>query len=174
MKTEYTGIRRSAASVGITSLVLIFVMLCLLTFSVLSLVSARADLRLSQRSAARTSAYYDAENRASDILLSVIENTEACLAEAGGSEAAFCAEIRERLDGQDGILFTDEHTLCYEVPLESEQLLCVSLELSFNPYEDGCHYRILEWRTESVHEWETDEPLPLLDQETLSDMLLED
>ena len=35
----------SFSSIGITSLVLIFVMLCLLTFSVLSLVTARADLR---------------------------------------------------------------------------------------------------------------------------------
>ena len=47
--------KRSAASVGITSFVLIFVMLCLLTFSVLSLATARADLRLSRRSADRTS-----------------------------------------------------------------------------------------------------------------------
>ena len=62
----------SFSSIGITSLVLIFVMLCLLTFSVLSLVTARADLRLSQKNAERTSAYYDAENRANDILLSVI------------------------------------------------------------------------------------------------------
>ena len=64
--------KRSAASVGITSFVLIFVMLCLLTFSVLSLATARADLRLSRRSADRTSAYYDAENRANDILLDII------------------------------------------------------------------------------------------------------
>ena len=44
---------RSPVSIGISSLILIFVMLCLLTFSVLSLVSARADMRLSQRSADR-------------------------------------------------------------------------------------------------------------------------
>ena len=54
---------RSAISVGTTTLVLIFVLLCLLTFSVLSLVSARANMRLSQKSADRTTAYYEAENR---------------------------------------------------------------------------------------------------------------
>ena len=69
MNTGSTENRRSVTSVGITSLALIFVMLCLLTFSVLSLVSARADMRLSQRSARRTTAYYDAENQANDIYL---------------------------------------------------------------------------------------------------------
>ena len=76
--------RRSVTSIGITSFVLIFVMLCLLTFSVLSLATARADLRLSQRSADRTTAYYDAENQANDILLGIISCMEDCLSETGG------------------------------------------------------------------------------------------
>lgn len=173
MNTGSTENRRSVTSVGITSLALIFVMLCLLTFSVLSLVSARADMRLSQRSARRTTAYYDAENQANDILLAVISELEDCRAEAA-AENSFYAQIRERLDGQNGISFTDSRILCYEVPLESEQLLHVVLELSYEPYEDGSHYRILEWRTESTHEWETDETLPLLDEDALSDMLTED
>ena len=173
MNTESTENRRSVTSVGITSLALIFVMLCLLTFSVLSLVSARADMRLSQRSARRTTAYYDAENQANDILLAVISGLEDCRAEAE-AESSFYAQIWERLDGQNAISFTDSPSLCYEVPLESEQLLHVVLELSYEPYEDGSHYRILEWRTESTHEWETDKTLPLLDEDALSDMLMED
>ena len=39
---------KSIISTGTTSIVLIFVMLSLLTFSVLSLVSAQANLRLSR------------------------------------------------------------------------------------------------------------------------------
>ena len=162
----------SFSSIGITSLVLIFVMLCLLTFSVLSLVTARADLRLSQKNAERTSAYYDAENRANDILLSVIS----CIEEYKDSPDAsvFYQKLRERLDGQNGILFTGADSLEYEVLLDKEQLLSVSLEISYETYDDGSHYRILAWNTVSTHEWESGGSLPLLDKEAVSDMLTEE
>lgn len=162
----------SFSSIGITSLVLIFVMLCLLTFSVLSLVTARADLRLSQKNAERTSAYYDAENRANDVLLSVIS----CIEEYKDSPDAsvFYQKLRERLDGQNGILFTGADSLKYEVLLDKEQLLSVSLEISYETYDDGSHYRILAWNTVSTHEWESDGSLPLLDKEAVSDMLTEE
>lgn len=162
----------SFSSIGITSLVLIFVMLCLLTFSVLSLVTARADLRLSQKNAERTSAYYDAENRANDVLLSVIS----CIEEYKDSPDAsvFYQKLRERLDGQNGILFTGADSLEYEVLLDKEQLLSVSLEISYETYDDGSHYRILAWNTVSTHEWESDGGLPLLDKEAVSDMLTEE
>ena len=61
--------RKAFLSTGTTSIVLIFVLLCLLTFSVLSVVSANADYRLSKKNADRTTEYYEAENRANDILL---------------------------------------------------------------------------------------------------------
>lgn len=162
----------SFSSIGITSLVLIFVMLCLLTFSVLSLVTARADLRLSQKNAERTSSYYDAENRANDILLSVIS----CIEEYKDSPDAsvFYQKLRERLDGQNGILFTGADSLEYEILLDKEQLLSVSLEISYETYDDGSHYRILAWNTVSTHEWESDGSLPLLDKEAVSDMLTEE
>ena len=162
----------SFSSIGITSLVLIFVMLCLLTFSVLSLVTARADLRLSQKNAERTSAYYYAENRANDVLLSVIS----CIEEYKDSPDAsvFYQKLRERLDGQNGILFTGADSLEYEVLLDKEQLLSVSLEISYETYDDGSHYRILAWNTVSTHEWESDGSLPLLDKEAVSDMLTEE
>lgn len=147
-------------------------MLCLLTFSVLSLVTARADLRLSQKNAERTSAYYDAENRANDVLLSVIS----CIEEYKDSPDAsvFYQKLRERLDGQNGILFTGADSLKYEVLLDKEQLLSVSLEISYETYDDGSHYRILAWNTVSTHEWESDGSLPLLDKEAVSDMLTEE
>ena len=174
--------RRSAPGIGITSIVLIFVMLCLLTFSVLSLTTARADLRLARRSADRTTAYYDAENRADGILLDVISCMEDCLEDkrssgagaAGDANALFYSRVRESLEGRDGIAFSDERTLQYTVPLDEEQLLCVSLKLSREPFEDGSHYQILEWRTRSTHEWESDEKLPLLDEDSLSDMFTEE
>ena len=166
---------KSIISIGTTSIVLIFVLLCLLTFSVLSLVSAKANLSLSQKSADRTAAYYDAENQANEVLFTIID----CLDETvsgnpGITDAEFYETVHSRLNGEDGIVFTDDQYLEYQVPLTDEQFLHVGLEISHVAFSDGKHYRILAWNTCSTHEWTPDDSLPLLDEKLLSDMITED
>ena len=63
--------RKPILGVGTSSILLIFVLLCMITFAVLSLVSARSDYRLSQKNAEHTRDYYEAENKANDILLTI-------------------------------------------------------------------------------------------------------
>ncbi|MCC8045126.1 MAG: hypothetical protein LIP12_06460 [Clostridiales bacterium] len=53
---------------GISLMLLIFLSLCLITFSVLSLSGANADEKLSQKSADRTTEYYAAVTEANEIL----------------------------------------------------------------------------------------------------------
>ena len=54
-------------NIGSASILLVFVILCLVSFAVLSIVSANADSRLSTRVLERTTAYYDACNQASSL-----------------------------------------------------------------------------------------------------------
>lgn len=159
---------KSFFNIGITSIVLIFVMLCLLTFSVLSLVSARADLGLSQKSARRTTAYYESSNSAVEILREIT----ACIDSQRGqnNETLYFQNIMDQLDGEDGISFSDQQHLSYSVPLDEEQMLAVSLTLSFTPFEDGNYYRIDTWKTVSTHNWDPDNDLPVLNSENISDI----
>lgn len=163
--------KKPIIGIGTTSIVLIFVMLCMLTFSVLSLATAQADLRLSRKSAERTTAYYDAENRANDILLSVRDCINTYLPASSDASAdaakeasadAFYTAVRKDLEGTDGISFTDDSHLKYDIALADEQILCVCIELSYEGFSDGQHYRILSWNTESTHEWNNETPLPVL------------
>jgi hypothetical protein len=62
---------RSAVGVGLSTLVTIMVAVLLTTFSVLALVSARADLRLSSRVATSTQSYYAADGKAEQWLAEV-------------------------------------------------------------------------------------------------------
>lgn len=55
-------------NIGASSILVVFILLCLVTFSVLSLVSANADLKLSKRVAEHTREYYDATSEAEEIL----------------------------------------------------------------------------------------------------------
>lgn len=55
-------------NIGLPSIMLIFVVLCLISFGVLSLVSANADRKLSQKVLDRSAAYYNACNLAEEKL----------------------------------------------------------------------------------------------------------
>lgn len=62
-----TGKRFSISIVGGASLLVIFAVLCLTVFTLLSISTASANARLSEVSADSVSAYYDAEGRANEI-----------------------------------------------------------------------------------------------------------
>ena len=140
---------RTIISTGTTSIVLIFVMLSLLTFAVLSLVSAQANLRLSQKSAERTTAYYAAENQANDLLTGLLQAREE------GPEA-----LADWAAAQD-VTLTEDGRASYQVPLGEDQVLAVEIALD----EDG--YRIGRWQAVSGYDWNADDSLHLLDPSSL-------
>ena len=119
---------RSVISTGTASL------LCMLAFAVLSLVSARTNLRTSQKSADRTTAYYEAENKANDILLKISQTIEKNL--DSENETVFYENVKTELDGKDGISFSDADKLDYPVEMAEQQFLC------FCPLN--------HWKTESI------------------------
>ena len=134
---------KSIISTGTTSIVLIFVMLSLLTFAVLSLVSAQANLRLSRKSAERTTAYYQAENAANDVLAGLLRARE----DGPQALADYAAQQQVTLTGSRA---------SYQVPLGEDQVLAVELTLS-----DG-GYTIGRWQAVSGYDWNAAEPLGLL------------
>lgn len=138
--------KRGMVSTGLSSFVLIFVMLSLMTFAVLSLVSAQADLRLSRKSAERTTAYYEAENAAGDVL------TDLLLAAREGPE-----ELAARAAAAD-VTLTEDGTAVYQVPLGDDQVLAVEVEIS----PGGTEWEIRRWQTVSQYDWDDDEPMNVL------------
>ncbi|MCD8337862.1 MAG: hypothetical protein LUD18_11475 [Lachnospiraceae bacterium] len=84
---------------GISLMLLIFLSLCLITFSLLSLSGATADEKLSQKAANRTTVYYEAVTAANEILDEIDTQLAAALKEAADSQnpeetyLAACAEI---------------------------------------------------------------------------------
>ena len=58
-------------NIGLPSILLVFVILCLVSFGVLSLVSANSDRKLSQKVHARSSHYYEVCNQAEEMPASV-------------------------------------------------------------------------------------------------------
>lgn len=135
-------------NVGIPSLLLIFLILCLVTFSVLSLSSASADEKLSRKIADRTTEYYEASNTANDTLSDIDLYLEKVYGESQ-SRDEYYKKIRLAFSESEDIQFSRESSipsLAWQTTLNGTQVLSVRLSL---PYPDGAgdtYYEIEEWK----------------------------
>ena len=134
---------------GAPSLLMIFLVLCLFTFALLSLSSAKNNRTLSQQSADRIQAYYQASSLAEQALAQI--------------------ELRKQLkncsvDGVSDLTidFTKkEGSLSFQVPVNKSQQLSVILTL---PAPSDCqngYYHITQWTTETTESWDGDDSYQL-------------
>ena len=141
-------------NIGFSSLLIIFVILCLVTFAILSLSAAAADDNRSRRAADRQTDYYaavlEAEEICRDIDDLLSEGREAAL------ETYSHGDISLTLSETDGI-----RSVSFLVPAGESRHLEVALQLT----EAGAdhYYEILRWETGNDSEWQGDEGLTLLD-----------
>ena len=79
-------------NIGLSSILLIFVVLCLVSFSILSIVSANADKKLSQKVMNRSIAYYNACNEAETMLKDVNDQLHTLYSNAP-DDTAYLTEV---------------------------------------------------------------------------------
>ena len=126
---RHTGI----TSVGLSSLLTIFAVLCLTVFALLTLSSAQAAKTLSDRTAEASVRYYEADAAA-----------EATLA------ALRAGELPEYVK-RSGDIFSYCHFI------SDTQVLAVEVRLI------GSDYEIIRWQAVSISEWEADDSLSVWD-----------
>lgn len=140
-------------NIATSFLLVIFIVLCMVVFAVLSLSNAVKDRNLSEKNAARTTAYYEAGNRAEEIL-AVIDQTIAA--------SHSLEEAQRNLEQLDELTVTSkESTLLinYAVPIDDSEILEVSLETSTKSADNLI---IRSWKQHSTNEWTGDTSLPVL------------
>ena len=136
---------------GAPSLLMIFLVLCLFTFALLSLSSAKNNRTLSQQSADRIQAYYQASSLAEQAL----DQIDTILSDAYKN----CS-----VDGISDLTidFTKkEGSLSFQVPVNKSQQLSVILTL---PAPSDCqngYYHITQWTTEATESWDGDDSYQL-------------
>ena len=125
--------RFSPPVVGGSSLLVIFAVLCLTVFALLSLSTVQADGRLGDAAALAVSNYYQADCEAEEIL----------------------AQLRQgRIP--DGVAKTD-NVYSYSCPISDTQCLEVEVQIA------GTDYDILRWQAVSTADWQPDDSLPVWD-----------
>ena len=163
-------------NIGSSLLLVIFLVLCLVTFATLSLSSARSDYGIksgaygfSSRLAERKTDYYRASSQAETIL----DQIDTVLAEAyKDAPGTYYSTVEKKLSALTPVVDTDDVVLevnisakkpsvSYQVPVNDKQFLSVVLELLPADEEDG-FYRVTQWKVVSQAEWNGDNTLKLI------------
>ena len=137
---------RSSSSIpavtGASSLLVIFSVLCLTVFALLSLSTVTADHRISEENMDASSKYYEAEYKANEILSQLRSGNAPEGVRFLGSEEAAIQEAFER-------------AAVYAVKIDEDQVLQVRVQLR------GAEYMIEQWQVISTADWEPDTDLPV-------------
>lgn len=125
--------RFSPPAVGGSSLLVIFAVLCLTVFAMLSLSTVQANGRLSDASADAVTAYYAADAQAEAIL----------------------AQLRAGQVPENVAVTSDIYM--YTCPISDTQALEVEVRVN------GTDYEVLRWQSVSTADWQADESLHVWD-----------
>lgn len=137
--------KHSMPAVGASSLLVIFTVLCLTVFAMLSLSTATADGRISDASAKAVTDYYAADAQA-EIIFARLRAGEAV---TGTDITCTIADYPDR----------SESVYSYAVPVDEGQELQVELCRS------GGSWSVARWQLASIGQWEPDDTLTVWDGE---------
>ena len=178
---------------GVSLMLLIFLSLCLIIFSLLSLSGAVADETLSSQAADRTTDYYAAVTAANEMLAQIDLQLAAYLKEAESSDMTESSDTTNientaALTGKSGIgqkettylrlcrqigedipdVSWEDDLLAFSVNVNEDQILQVKLEISYPTSDDDTLYRIHTWKIVNTSDWNADTSMNLFRSENLS------
>lgn len=151
-------------SIGTVSLMMIFIVLCMITFAALSLASASHDARLGQKMADHTTEYYTASNEAEEMLAyadgifsRAYKNTD--------NAREYYLMIGQELSGsmqaveaENGLNVSFQATINDSSALE----VCIDVLYPEKSAPQKTLYRILSWKVVHTTTWESDNSLHLI------------
>lgn len=157
----------SFINIGLSSLLVIFLVLCLTTFSLLSLSSAKSDYSQSRKLADHRSDYYSASSEA-EITVSRIDSVLEDIS-AGYGSSNYKATLEKELEGlsADIVSLTLETSsdgnleISFEIPIDDRQSLAVKLRVT-DPAFENSYYEIAQWQITNTADRNIDDTVQLM------------
>lgn len=147
-------VRGHKANIGSSSLILIFIVLCLVTFGMLSLSAARNELDLADRSSSAVREYYRADGEGEEFYRLVAEKA----AEAWKAYPNL-KDRRMYLAQELGEFYQqDRDAAVTTIPMERAQALYVELFLSM---EEKSRVTVKKWKVIQTEDYEIDDSMPV-------------
>ncbi len=172
---------------GVSLMLLIFLSLCLIIFSLLSLSGAVADETLSSQAAERTTEYYAAVTSANEILAQIDAQLGEYLREAESSESTQTADTKDPSGdttdqkedayrqlcggiGEDvpGVSREEDDVLAFSVEVDDDQILQVRLDAPYPASDSDALYQIRTWKIVNTSDWNADNSMHLFRSKDLS------
>lgn len=155
LKTEKQKRIMPGMSVGSSSILVTFVLLCLVTFAALSFVSAKADKKLSTQTANRIKAYYEATSTA-EFQLANIDAQLSSFAKKNSEEDYFTNLESLFSDNEMYEIIRDEENpenvlIHYEIDSLDNQKLCVSLKVLYPNDDNDELFKVTQWEILTVY-----------------------
>lgn len=148
--------------IGITSLILIFTVLCLVIFAALSLSSAAADHKLAVKNAENLQAFYEADRKTELRLKEIDQFLAEAKTESEKGEAAFgdilSRQFQEEYDEK-------HHVLSFSVPISTEQSINIRLQLkqAHEILNDRENYTVQRWTVHNEKDYDIDDTMNVWD-----------
>ncbi|MDO4485006.1 MAG: hypothetical protein Q4C46_00265 [Bacillota bacterium] len=160
-------------NIGLSSLLVVFLVLCLTTFALLSLSSAKSDLALSQKLADHRNSYYTASSSAESVLSQLDMLMEESYRNPAGSYIDSVRKGLDKITDADVSLDTESApsgslaVISYLIPLDKTQALDVRL-LVTDPSVSESYYNIEKWQVITTTDRKFDQSLDLMNLRTRS------
>ena len=135
---------------GFSTILLAFVMICIVTIAALSLITASSDYKLSQKVADKNTAYYAAEKEAYEYLSQIDNILAQSYSKAIGANSYY-KEVEKSLQTlSNGSYERTSGTFSYTVPITENQDLEIKLRIRYPDNDTATMYEIITWK--SVYE----------------------
>lgn len=154
--------KRTTLNIGFASILTVFITICLVTLSALSVLTANSDYRLSKKTAEKTTAYYEADTIARKAICSIDHVLYDLYADSTDISTCFDTLTAETLSSSlpkeisnltiTESMDTGETLISYEVTISEVQTLCVSLEVSYPDSADDSFLTITRWQSRTSNE----------------------
>lgn len=142
--------RKSApgfSNFGFSTILLAFVMICIVTIAALSLLTANSDYKLSQKVAEKNTAYYNAEKLAYDALSDVDQALAQAYAESNSANSYYKEVESALLLLELGTYDRTKGIYSYTIPIAENQSLNIELLIHYPKTSDESFYEIITWKS---------------------------
>lgn len=147
---------RRKINIGTTSLILIFIVLCLSTFGLLSLSNARGDWSLADKNAGAVRGYYEADAKG-EAFVRMVDQILQDLKGNGLAGADRETVLRKEL----GQYYQTDGSVQTDISMDFGQALHIELEVN-----EDASYRIRSWNVYNTEDYEIDNSIPVWTGET--------
>ncbi len=142
-------------NVGTSSVLVSFVLLCMVSFAALTYISAHSDYNLSKQTARRTTEYYEA-NRLAELYMANVEGLLSKRARACTNAGDYYSSIPALFEDNDLFIVSEEAirdnpvTISYTVLMNDALQLNVTLKAHYPDDEDHSVFTIECWNTSAL------------------------